>query len=64
MEFPFDCAAALDADEQGYAIIDSKTMKHLLPNKQASLVIDTFGQLSAKARSDLWITHVRIVAGT
>ncbi len=51
MEFPFDCSSALGADGQGFAVLDAKAMKRLLPGKCASLLIDTFGQLSAKALS-------------
>lgn len=48
MEFPFDCGKVLNAAEDGYSMIDAKAMKMLIVNKQATAIIDTMGERSAK----------------
>ena len=48
MEFPFNCDLALGSDSEGYAIIDGKKLKKLLPHGQAGQIIDALGFLSAK----------------
>ncbi len=51
MEFPFNCDHVLGADKDGYAMVDSKTIKRWQTNKSALEVIDVLGHLSAKVAS-------------
>ena len=48
MEFPFNCDRAVSSDKEGFAILDSDTLKKVKNVKQAVTLIDLLGQLSAK----------------
>ena len=54
MEFKFNCDRVLGADTDGLSIIDGAFLKRNCKNAQATLIIDTLGQLSSKVTFFLW----------
>jgi len=48
MEFPFDCDRAFNSNPDGYGVLNSKTLAKTFPKTQAAIVINIFGELSAK----------------
>jgi len=51
MEFLFNCERAVNANKEGYAIIDSTNLKGNSKLSNISQIIDTLGQLSAKSQA-------------
>lgn len=48
MEFPFNCDEALEADEEGYSIIEPTFMKKMPGRMEISQIIDIMGERSSK----------------